>query len=228
MTDHLDKLAAQREIGERIGVFAEAMHAAETPALRDLESQALEEGVPIIRPHTRGLIQCILEMKVPSAILEVGTAVGYSALVMHTYAPKPCRITTIETDPERAAQARDNFARFGADGITLMEGDAAEILQSLEGPFDFIFLDAAKGQYIHWLPDVIRLMHPGSLLVSDNVLQNGDLVQSHFLVERRKRTIYKRMREYLFALTHDPLLETVILPSGDGTALSVKLEETDE
>ena len=126
MTDHLDKLAAQREIGERIGVFAEAMHAAETPALRDLERQALEEGVPIIRPHTRGLIQ---------------------------YAPKPCRITTIEKDPERAAQARDNFARFGAEGITLMEGDAAEILQSLEGPFDFIFLDAAKGQYIRYLPE---------------------------------------------------------------------------
>ena len=97
MTDHLDKLAAQREIGERIGVFAEAMHAAETPALRDLERQALEEGVPIIRPHTRGLIQCILEMTEPSAILEIGTAVGYSALVMHTYAPKPCRITVLTT-----------------------------------------------------------------------------------------------------------------------------------
>ena len=126
-------------------------------------------------------------------------------------------------------EAEKNFREAGRqEQITLLAGDADDLLQKLEGPFDLIFMDAAKGQYIHWLPDVIRLMHPGSLLVSDNVLQNGDLVQSHFLVERRKRTIYKRMREYLFALTHDPLLETVILPSGDGTALSVKLEETDE
>ena len=226
MTDHLDKLAAQREIGERIGVFAEAMHAAETPALRDLERQALEEGVPIIRPHTRGLIQCILEMTVPSAILEVGTAMGYSALVMHTYAPKPCRITTIEKDPERAAQARDNFARFGAEGITLMEGDAAEILQSLEGPFDFIFLDAAKGQYIRYLPDLIRLLPPGGVLLTDNVLKEGEILESKFVVKRRNRTIHKRMREYLTAISRDPRLRTVLMETGDGAALSVRRRDT--
>ena len=96
------------------------------------------------------------------------------------------------------------------------------MLKTLKEPFDFIFMDAAKGQYIHFLPDILRLLEEGGLLVSDNVLQDGDIVESHFAVERRNRTIYKRMREYLRALKNHPLLETSILPLGDGVALSVK------
>lgn len=222
MTDYLDKLAAQREIGERIGVFAESLHAGETPALRELEKRSLEEGVPIIRPHTRGLIQCILEMLSPSAILEIGTAVGYSALVMHTYAPEPCSIVTIEKDEERAQQARENFARFGAEEITLLQGDAAEILPGLTGPFDFIFLDAAKGQYIRYLPEIIRLLRPGGMLLTDNVLKEGEILESKFAVKRRDRTIHKRMREYLTAISRDPRLRTVLMETGDGSALSVR------
>ena len=202
MTDYLDKLAAQREIGERISVFAESLHAEESPELRILERKALEEGIPIIRPHTRGLIQCLLEMLAPRRILEIGTAVGYSALVMHTYAPAPCEIITIERDEKRAAQARLNFDRFGAENITLLEGDAAQILPGLEGTFDLIFMDAAKGQYIRFLPEVIRLLRVGGVLLSDNVL--------------------KRMREYLTAISEDPGLRTVLLETGDGAALSVR------
>ena len=188
-----------------------------------------EKHVPVIRRETQKLLRTLLALQKPMNILEVGTAVGFSTLLMCEYGPEQLHITTIENDKERALEAEKNFREEGRqEQITLLDGDADDLLKKLEGSFDLIFMDAAKGQYVHWLPDVIRLMHPGSLLVSDNVLQNGDLVQSHFLVERRKRTIYKRMREYLFALTHDPLLETVILPSGDGTALSVKLEETDE
>ena len=107
----------------------------------------------------------------------------------------------------------------------ILEGDAGEILKNLTGTFDMIFMDAAKGQYIHWLPDVLRLMKEGSVLVSDNVLQEGDIIESHYLVERRNRTIYKRMREYLWQLTHSPVLRTSVLPLGDGAAVSVKTGE---
>ncbi|MBQ9033223.1 MAG: O-methyltransferase [Lachnospiraceae bacterium] len=218
----MDILAAQADPAERIGVFAESLHAQETSALRKLESEALSDGIPIIRPHTRGLIQCVLEMKAPQRILEVGAATGYSALVMYTYAPSPCRIVTIEKDPERAAKARRNFERFRADGIELIEADAAEVLPALEGPFDLIFLDAAKGQYIRFLPEVIRLMRPGAVLLSDNVLKEGEILESKFAVTRRNRTIHKRMREYLNAISDDPRLRTVLLETGDGAALSVR------
>ena len=225
MTDYLNKLAAQRELGERISVFAESLHAEESPELRQLERKALEDGIPIIRPHTRGLIQCLLEMLRPARILEIGTAVGYSALVMYTYAPAPCEIITIERDEERAARARENFAAFSAEGVTLLEGDAAGVLPELQGTFDLIFMDAAKGQYIRFLPEVKRLLAPGGVLVSDNVLREGNILESHFAVERRDRTIHKRMREYLRAITHDPQLESVILPGADGVAVSVRKEE---
>ena len=227
MTDYLDKLAAQRELGERISVFAESLHAEETPALRILERKALEEGIPIIRPHTRGLIQCLLEMLAPRRILEIGTAVGYSALVMYTYAPVPCEIITIERDEKRAAEARRNFEEFEARGITLLEGDAAQILPQLEGTFDLIFMDAAKGQYIRFLPEVIRLLRPGAVLLSDNVLKEGEILESKFAVTRRNRTIHKRMREYLTAISGDPRLRTVLLETGDGAALSVRRQNTD-
>ena len=220
--DLLRKLSAQEDPAERISVFAESLLPEETPQLRDLERRALEENVPIIRPQTRGLIQCILEMKAPKRILEVGTAVGYSALVMYTYAPVPCSIVTIELDASRAAQARENFEAFGADGIRLIEGDAAEILPGLEGPFDFIFMDAAKGQYIRFLPEVIRLLRPGGVLLSDNVLKEGEILSSRFAVTRRNRTIHARMRAYVRALMEEPQLETLLLSAGDGTAVSMK------
>ena len=144
---------------------------------------------------------------------------------MCEYGPKDLKITTIENYEKRIPIAKENFRKSGRQGqITLLEGDAGEYLKELEGTFDLIFMDAAKGQYIHWLPDVLRLMHPGSILVSDNVLQEGDIIESHYLVERRNRTIYKRMREYLFALTHTPILTTSILPLGDGVTVSVKQE----
>ena len=212
----------QQDIGERISVFAESLHAEESPELRALEREALENNIPIIRPQTRGLIQCILEMTAPSRILEVGTAVGYSALVMDTYAPCACSIITIERDAQRAAQARKNFERFAADRITLLEGDAAQILPGLSGSFDFVFMDAAKGQYIRFLPEVIRLLRPGGVLLSDNVLKDGEILASKFAVTRRDRTIHKRMREYLSAISQDPRLRTVLLETGDGAALSVR------
>lgn len=158
-------------------------------------------------------------------ILEVGTAIGFSALLMSEYAPEGCRITTIEKYEKRIPAARENFARAGkSDVITLLEGDAAQVLAGLsaDGGYDLIFMDAAKGQYIHFLPDVLRLLAADGLLISDNVLQEGEIVESKYAVTRRNRTIHNRMREYLYALTHCEALETTILPIADGVALSAK------
>lgn len=145
---------------------------------------------------------------------------------MCEYGRPDLKVTTIENYEKRIPIARENFRRAGREPqICFLNGDAGEILGKLEGTYDLIFMDAAKGQYIHWLPDVLRLMHEGSILISDNVLQEGNLIESHYLVERRNRTIYKRMREYLYELKHDLRLETSILPLGDGVAVSVKKEE---
>ena len=167
----------------------------------------------------------LLAVRRPIRILEVGTAVGFSALLFCEYAPEGAQITTIEKYEKRIPVARENFRRGGKEAqITLLEGDAAEILSSLTETYDFIFMDAAKGQYIHFLPDVMRLLEVGGVLVSDNVLQDGDIIESHYVVERRNRTIYKRMREYLYELKHDERLITSIVPIGDGATVSVRIK----
>ena len=196
-----------------------------TPFLEELEQTALRDRVPVIRREMQSFIKTFLAMNQPGRILEVGTAIGFSTLLMCEYGREDLQIVTIENYEKRIPIARGNFRRAGReDQITLLEGDAGELLKTLEGPFDMIFMDAAKGQYIHWLPDIRRLMAKGSVLISDNVLQEGDIIESHYLVERRKRTIYKRMREYLYELKHDPSFVTSILPLGDGVTVSVKQE----
>ena len=181
--------------------------------------------VPIIRKETANFLQAMVAAKQPKRILEVGTAVGYSALLMAQVMPEGTDIITIEKYEPRIPVARRHFEEAGlSDRITLLEGDAGEILKKLEGPFDFIFMDAAKGQYIHWLPMILRLLSDGGILFSDNVLQDGDVVQSRYAVERRDRTIHARMREYLYTLKHMEELETSIIPIGDGAAISVKIE----
>ena len=196
-----------------------------TPFLEELEQTALRDRVPVIRREMQSFIKTFLAMNQPGRILEVGTAIGFSTLLMCEYGREDLQIVTIENYDKRIPIARENFRRAGReDQITLLEGDAGELLKTLEGPFDMIFMDAAKGQYIHWLPDIRRLMAKGSVLISDNVLQEGDIIESHYLVERRKRTIYKLMREYLYELKHDPSFVTSILPLGDGVTVSVKQE----
>ena len=213
----------EMEKEERIDSFIESMEEADPPFLQLLEKEASEERVPIIRPRTKGLLRFMIEMASPMEILEVGTAVGYSALVMDHYAPEGCHITTIEKMEERIVKARENFEKYGAsERITLLEGDAGDILPSLKGPFDLIFMDAAKGQYIHFLPQVKRLLKKGGLLISDNILQEEEVLDSRFAVTRRNRTIHKRMREYLHAITSDPDYRTLVLELGDGTAVSLK------
>ncbi len=212
-------------IDERMASFIDSFDRGNSPFLDEIEKNALEAQVPVIRRPMQSLLKFLLTLLKPKSILEIGTAVGFSALLMSEYGPEGCR-TTIEKYEKRIPVARENFRRAGREGqITLLEGDASDILGQLEGSWDLIFMDAAKGQYIHFLPDTLRLLAPGGMLVSDNVLQDGDIIESRFAVARRNRTIHARMREYLFELTHCSGLETVILPVGDGVTLSVKREE---
>lgn len=212
-------------VDERIVTFINSLETENSEILEAVEQEALSTYVPIIRKEMQSFLKVLLMIQKPMCILEVGTAVGFSALLMSEAAPEGCRITTIENYEKRIPIARENFRRAGKEEqITLIEGDAMDVLKTLEGTFDFIFMDAAKGQYINWLPDVMRLMKNGGVLISDNVLQEGDIIESHYLVERRNRTIYKRMREYLYELKHNPSLITSIIPLGDGVTVSVKQE----
>lgn len=208
---------------ERMMTFIHSFDSGNPPYLHELEKYSRETNVPIIRPQMQSLLKFLMTWGRPMKILEVGTAIGFSALLMSEYAPAGCHITTIEKYEKRIPLAKDNFAKAGkTECIKLLEGDATEILAGLTEKYDFIFMDAAKGQYIHFLPDILRLLEPGGLLVSDNILQEGDIVESKYAVTRRNRTIHNRMREYLFALTHEKTLETVILPIADGVTLSAK------
>ena len=211
-------------VDEIMTAYINSLDPGNTPFLNELEQKALDTYVPIVRKEMQSFLKVMLSIIRPEKILEVGTAIGFSTLLMCEYNPAACHITTIENYPVRIPIARENFKKAGREEqITLLEGDATEILKELNDSYDFIFMDAAKGQYIHFLPDILRLMKKGSVLISDNVLQDGDIVESRFLVERRNRTIHKRMREYLYELKHNEQLMTSVVPLGDGITISVKV-----
>lgn len=210
-------------VDERLVTYINSLDTGNTEILDKIEREALETYVPIVRKEMQSFLKLILSIKRPARILEVGTAVGFSAILMAEYNPIPCEITTIENYEKRIPIAKRNFVRAGKEKqITLLEGDAADILKELREPFDFIFMDAAKAQYIHFLPELIRLLDTDGTLVSDNVLQDGDIIESRFAVTRRNRTIHKRMREYLYAVTHHEELVSTVLPIGDGLTVSTK------
>lgn len=210
-------------VGERITDFINSMNKEDVDWLYAIETGARERDVPIIRKETKEFLKTLLRMKQPKRILEVGTAVGYSALYMKQYIGKDATITTIENYPPRIEEASINFENWDKEKqITLIPGDAALVLKELEGSYDFIFMDAAKGQYIHFLPEIIRLLAKGGILLSDNVLQDGDIIESRYAIKRRNHTIHSRMREYLYVLKNKEEFTTSIIPIGDGVALSVK------
>ena len=210
-------------VNERIVDYINSLDKGNSPVCNAIEKEALADGVPIIRKEMGNLLKVLLLLKQPQKILEVGTAVGYSSILMSENMPENCKITTIENYDKRIPVAKNNFKRAGKeDVITLIEGDALEVLKTLEGPYDFIFMDAAKGQYINYLPDVKRVLRKGGLLISDNILQEGEIVESRYAVTRRNRTIHTRIREYVYELTHSEDFVTSIVPIGDGITLSVK------
>ncbi len=214
-------------IDERLFTFINSFDKGNSAFLDELEQEAKRDYVPIIRKDMQNLLRFLLRLKRPLKILEVGTAVGFSALLMAENTSEECQITTIENYEKRIPIARENFKRDKMEHrITLLEGDATEILKELDDSYDFIFMDAAKGQYLNFLPDLLRLLSEDGMLVSDNVLQDGDLMESRYAVTRRNRTIHSRMRDYLYELKNNPMLETVILPVGDGVTITIKVSES--
>ena len=209
-------------VSDRMTTFINSLDPGNPEYLDRLEEEAIADFVPIIRKDMQAFLKFMMRLCKPRNILEVGTAVGFSALLMSEYAPK-AHITTIENYEKRIPIARDNIAKAGkSSSIDLIPGDATEILPTLTDTYDFIFMDAAKGQYINFLPEIMRLLSKGGILVSDNVLQDGDIIESRFAVVRRDRTIHTRMREYLYTLKHMEGVSTVILPVGDGITVTVK------
>ena len=213
-------------VDERMITFINSFDKANSIFLEELEQEAKNDFVPIIRKDMQNLLRFLLRLKQPENILEVGTAIGFSAILMAENTKETCQITTIEKFEKRIPLARENFKKAGMqERITLLEGDAKDILEALEPAYDFIFMDAAKAQYLSYLPDLVRLLAPGGMLVSDNVLQDGDVCESRFAVTRRNRTIHNRMRQYLYEIKNHPQLDSVILTVGDGVTISVKKVE---
>ena len=212
-------------VDNRITEYLHSLETSRGELLDTIEKKAIEDGVPIIRSETAALLRSLTAALRPENILEIGTAVGYSALQMCQVMPANCHITTIEKYEKRIPEAKENFRKAGEESrITFLEGDADMWLKELKGKqFDLVFMDAAKGQYLNWLPLLLDLMPVGAVLISDNVLQDGDVVQSRFAVQRRNRTIHSRMREYLYELKHMKEFETAVIPIGDGVTISTRI-----
>lgn len=189
---------------------------------REMELYADENHVPIVHKEVGVLLQIITKSTRAKKVLEVGTAIAYSTLLFCEAMGDNGHITTIERNAKRICLARENIKKANkTNNINLLEGDATEILKNLEGKYDLIFLDGAKGHYKDFLNDCINLLNPGGLLISDNILYKG-MVATDELVVRRQRTIVNRMREYLQYICNHPQLDTSIIPIGDGLAISYK------
>ena len=207
---------------ERFVTYIQSLEKPNSEILSDMEREAHKDLVPIIRKEMESFLRVILNIKHPKEILELGTAIGYSAILMSEACD--AKITTIENYEKRIPIAKENIKKAGKEEqIKLLEGDALEVMKTLpDDGYDLIFMDAAKAQYINYLPEAIRLLKKDGVLITDNVLQDGDLIQSKFVVRRRDRTIHKRMREFLETIKNDERLETSIVPIGDGIVMAVK------
>ena len=193
--------------------------------LRDIYENAMTAKVPVIRKPAQSFLKVLLSMQRPKNILEIGTAVGFSSMFMSEFIDSDSKITTIELIPERIKTARENFEKFGKTGqITLLEGDAGEYLKKFSEDenfkVDFVFMDAAQAQYIYYLPFIRKIMVDGGVLLTDNVLHDGDIIESRYSVNRRDRTVHTRMREFLQEITHSEGMKTSILPIGDGMSVT--------
>ena len=207
---------------DRLSFFISSFTPDNSALCERVGAEARKRGVPVIRREAEGFLKMLLSLKKPERILEIGTAVGYSTLIMAENTPEECKITTIEIGEDDARRAVENFKEAGvSDRVELIRGDAADVLPTLTGFFDFVFLDASKGQYLRFFNETRRLLAPGAVVLSDNVLQGGDILKSHFVIEQRDRTVHKRMRDFLFDITHDEEFVTSIVPVGDGMAVSV-------
>lgn len=210
-------------VNERIVSYIHSLEKTNSPLLTEMEKFAKATNVPIIRKEMESYLRTMIAIKQPSRILELGCAIGYSAILMSECMNKDCKITTIENYDKRIPIAEGYISRATrGNDIQLIFGDAMEEVPKLTEKYDFVFMDAAKAQYINFLPLVLDKMNQGAILIADNVLQEGDLVESKFTVTRRNRTIHKRIREFLYEVKNSAELETSLIPIGDGITLSVK------
>ena len=192
----------------------------------NLQEHAYRKGLPVIEPQTARFITALLAALKPKDILEIGCCIGFSAGLMSGFLAEGGHIITIDRYEPMIKKAGENFEKYGwGHKITLMEGDAAGILKSLDKKFDFIFMDAAKGQYLRFLPDCLRLLSAGGVLLADDIFKDGYIAMNRGQVPRRQRTTHKRMREFVYAITHTEGLETSLVTVGKGLAMCTKLRE---
>ena len=213
---------------ERLEVFLEMLYGDMPAHMKEIEEHAKKLHTPIMRKQTAWCIRYFIQTCEIKNILEIGTAIGYSALFM-AGCDSDIRIDTIEKVPERIHDASANFEKYDVSGqIKLIDGDAGDVLSKLSGQgkiYDMVFLDAAKAQYMTYLKYIEGILRKGGILITDNVLQEGMILESRYAVTRRDRTIHKRMREYLNELTHSDIWNTIILPIGDGISVSTRLSD---
>lgn len=193
--------------------------------LKELEKYAEENAVPVIYPEVKYLLDVLCKMTKPKRILEIGTAIGYSAIVMSKALCDNVYITTVEVDPDMAKQARQNFEKSGNDNIRIIEDDGITVLDSLSSKFDLIFIDAAKGYYNEFLERCLTLINDGGVIICDNVLYKGMTATDELLLRHRQKTIVVRMREFLDKICNHKNLTTSIIPIGDGVSVSYYKEE---
>ncbi len=210
-----------------ISHFLQAIEPEEDEVVSAIRRYAVKQHVPIIKSEVKQLLEVLLIIKKPKRILEIGTAIAYSSIIMSRYLDDNGTMTTIERSDKMVLEARKNIKMAKKeDVITLLHGNAEEHLKILvdhKETYDVIFMDAAKGQYLAFLPFCLKLLKVGGLLISDNVLQNGLIAKSRYSVPRRQRTIHKRMRQFLWELNHHSQLKTSILPISDGLTISYKI-----
>ena len=223
---------------DRIADYLSSLEPEADELLDEMRTFALSHDVPIVRLETESFLRTMVKLKRPERILEIGTAIAYSSIVLARAALScggNCSMLTIESWERRIPIAENNLKQAGlTDCVKLVHGDAGEVLRRLvqekekdsvkaaQTGYDLIFLDAAKGQYLHWLPDILCLMREGALLIADNVMQEGTVTESRYTLPRRDRTTHSRMREFLYEIKHHPELESSVLPLGDGVSISVK------
>jgi len=218
-------------IDKRLSTYIDSLSWNIPEYLQEVEKDAIMAEIPVIKRSTQTLLAFLLDMAEPDAVLEIGTAVGFSSMLASEYTRESTVIDTIEKVPARIKGAKDNFKKYNKESrINLIEGEAQEVLESLVAQgkkYSFVFMDAAKGQYMNFVVPVYKLLAGGGMLVTDNVLQDGDILESRYAITRRDRTIHGRMRQYLYYLAHSEEWNTIILPVGDGVSVSVKKVKED-
>lgn len=212
-------------VKEEIVSFMRERQAPVTDALKELEEFARRENIPIIPHETVAFFRLFLQTMQPKSILEIGTAIGFSALLMAEQVPD-ARITTIDRNEEMIGFAKENFARFDQrDQITLLEGDAVDLLEHIEQRFDLIFMDSAKSKYIVFLPEVLKRLEVGGVVILDDIFQGGDVARDIMEVRRGQRTIYRGLQRLFDATLDHPGLTASLIPLGDGILMIRKNQE---